>query len=398
MMMKTLTKALAKIGLTSVEKRKGLYVYRPVLNGDEWAAWAEKHGVPNPIAADDFHVTVLYSKTNVSMVPDKRGMVIETGPESCYPGAFCMLGPDEDVFTFCFDAWTLHDRNYAFIRNGAESTWPTYRPHMTIGKDAAAFELSDAALSEVPRYIQLGGEVYDEIKDFKVEVDHSDPEGDGETPDMVIVIEIAASAAKKVLEEQGDLTIDQRMGLRDIAARREVATEVVKRLAANDWAPQEIRSLLDADAPGGEIRKSKEFVLQVGSLPEDVQKALGSKAVAKTSDEERMVVGIASVSTVKGKLVKDHHGDTIETQALIEFTRDIIRNGRAGKFEHEGDACNEIVQAFVLSDDIQKSLGIDLGYEPMLIEMHVPRDEDWHQVKTGNWMFSIAGRMYYIDD
>lgn len=393
-----------------VEKRAGLYVYRPVLNGQEWHDWATKHGVPNPLAADDFHVTVLYSTKDVKMAADPKPMVISTGGDGmycCFPGSFCMLGPKDDVFTFCFDAYTLQDRNWAFLRNGGESKWPTYRPHMTIGKDASDFEISDEAMADAPLYIILGGEEFAALKvDDQAEDSEANPEGETDDVDVVIIIDVVAKAAEKALESAGALTPFDRSALRDMSTRKVISKPVAKRLAEADWAPDEFKALVEKVAEPapvnfeipGETRKSKELVLPVGDLPEQVAKMLGTRRVAKTEDEERMMVGIASVSTVKGELVVDHHGDTITTQTLIEFTRDIIRNGRAGKFDHQGEACNEIVQAFVLSDDIQKSLGIDLGFEPMLIEMHVPGDKEWSLVKSGDWMFSIAGTLYYVDD
>lgn len=382
-----------------VEKRAGLYVYRPVLNGQEWYDWAIKYGVPNPTAANDFHVTVIYSKTDVKMVPNDRPTVIPVAEDYGCPGHFCMLGPKEDVFTFCFDSYMLNDRHHQFRRNGAETTWPTYRPHMTLGKDAADFEISDEALAAAPRYIILGGELYDALKvDQDPPDDDADPEGDGEEAEVLsIEIEISMEAEKALKDASvlKSLTPLDAGALRDLAAGQ-IARPVAKRLVEAGWENPKLQGLLSRPE-----RKAMNVEIKVGPIPEEIAKNLPGMAARQFSDEDdahRMVVGFASVSTLKGQLVEDLAGDFITTETLTEFSREIVRGARAGKFDHQGKACNEVVQTFCLSDDIQKSLGIDLGCEPLLIEMHVPNDEDWSRVKSGEWSFSIAGLLYYVDD
>jgi hypothetical protein len=64
---------------------------------------------------------------------------------------------------------------------------------------------------------------------------------------------------------------------------------------------------------------------------------------------------------------------------------------RAGKFEHKGTAKTEVIAGLVLDELWQKALDIDLGYEPYLVEIHVPDATDWAEVKKGDWELSIAG-------
>ena len=70
-----------------VEKRKGLYVARPVLNGDSWVKWAEKFGVPNPVPAGEIHVSILNSVVDVKIPPLTEPVSIETSN-----AAFVALG------------------------------------------------------------------------------------------------------------------------------------------------------------------------------------------------------------------------------------------------------------------------------------------------------------------
>lgn len=145
---------------------------------------------------------------------------------------------------------------------------------------------------------------------------------------------------------------------------------------------------------GATKRVEKEITLTVNAQTTEVAKAIEGKDVFKSDAERRVAYGWASVATIGGEPVEDLQKDTITVDALLDFTHQIMKGQRAGKFEHEGDACNQIVEAIVLSDDLQKALGIDLGMEGLLIGVHVPEDANWNTVKDGDWMFSIAGTMF----
>lgn len=446
--------------LLNIEKRAGgVFISRPVLNGDEWAAWAEKWKVPSPLGAADLHVTIMASTVDVKMKPATGPVVVDMN-WAC----FCLMGPESQALTVAFDDWGLQDRHWALQRNGAVSSWPTYRPHMTLTMANGDFELPDEALADAPNYIVLGGEVNADLKVTEVTEDDSDPEGveidDGDA-DLVVVIEIAASAAKTLLETAKSLNAVDATALRDVAAGRSITAGVAKRLASEAWATEEIRDLakapkkkpygdvayadaknskypidteehiraawsyinmpknqadytaaevkaikgkivsawkdkIDAKGPPSAVKKTveREVVVTMKALPADVLKSMGIQKLDILDDEQRIVKGLASVSTIGGVLVEDLQDDTVTTQALFEFNRSLLSGQRAGKFEHEGDVRTEIVGGLVLSDDWQKALGIDLGFEPYLTDIHVPGDQDWAEVKKGDWMLSIAGTMY----
>lgn len=390
--------ALGALGVIDVEKRpNGVFVSRPILNAKIWADWAIRHNLPNPVPADQMHVTVIYSTVDVKMVPDPLPKSVST-LDGNYPGLFAKFGPDENVLVFAFDHWELHDRHYFFTRNGAVSKWPTYRPHLTLSYDMGDFELPDEALADAPREIIMGGEVFADIKSTdKAPADDADPEGDGENPDLIIIIEIARSAAKKLLESEQTLSVVDRMALRDIVAQETVSKNVAERLAKSPWATDELKALFAAPAVAKGVQKSKDVTIGFRPMTQEIAKKLGGTYVKKSSDEERMLIGIANMMTVKSQLVVDFDGDTFTTQAVTEWMRDIIRTHRGVDFDHEGPACMELVQGFVLSEDIQKALGIvDLGFEPALVEVHVPDLNHWAQVKDDpELMFSIAGTFYY---
>lgn len=375
----------------------GVYVSRPVFNKKPWLDWAAAHKIPNP--TQDLHVTVIYSSVDAKIPIDDCPIIIPTRN-----AAFCMFGPDEDSLVVAFDSWQLWDRNWAYIAAGAVSQWPTYRPHMTISGDAAGFSLPDEALADVPEYIVLDGEVR-ALPKVKAPADEMDPEGadEGDDATLIIVLEIAAAAAKAKVEKGIENPIDM-VAMRDIAAKKPITRAVAKRLAATDWAPPEIKAIVeekkaaivtapavDPDRPG--LFKDVEF--KVSPVVKD--KNGKAREIRKADDDRQLIWGIASVSTVNGELVKDYHGDTITTRALEEFAIDLVRGQRMGDFDHDFEPSNEIVQALVLSDELQKALGFDLGYEPLVICTHVPDAALWNEVKTGEWEHSIAGRFQYFE-
>lgn len=380
--------------------RNGVFVYRPVYNAEQIHAWAVKHGLPNPVPADEMHVTIMASPVNVTMKPDKTPLVIGSTT-----GCFAMFGPESDVLVFAFDNYWCCDRHWDYLRHGAVCSWPTYRPHLTLSYAPGDFELTDEMLEDFPDHIVLAPEKSGPFEPKVLTVDDEDAEGDGEDVQIVLVIDLAKTAAAEALAERpGDFNPLERTALYEIAKAEKVSAGAVKRLMENDKAPAEIAKILESTAAetpppvDGEVKKTqrveKDVELTARQMTGELAKTLGIQDVSKNLGDEQMVTLIASVSTVGGEPFVDFHGDTISTQALVEFSRSMIRGTRAGQFDHNGDNRNEIVQSFVLSDDIQKSLGFDLGFEALIVEMHVPDPNDWAKVKEGDYCASIRGTMY----
>lgn len=385
-------KSLGDILSIDLRKRKGVYISRPVLNADEWKAWMTRHGVPNPVP--DLHVTIIYSETDAKLPLAKNPVVI---PQRCM--AFTQFGPNDESLVVAFDSWELGDRHWAYREAGATSKWPTFRPHMTLTNDFGAYELPDAALLDVPEYIMLGTEVPADIKTGDtMAADDLNPEGGdvGDGATLVLIVEIAASAAQKMLDDGEVKRPVDRAAMQDIARKRPITKAVAKRLAATDWAPAEVKAL--AGEPAAKVEKKGDAKsVDVVLTMTDVRKALAGKNVSKMEpdDDRRLVWQIASVTKVNGEFLKDHHGDTFDTRAMEEFAIDLMRGQRLGKIDHGHGPANEIVQALVLSEELQKALGFDLGYEPFITCTYVPDAAHWEEVKKGEWETSISGRFLY---
>ena len=115
--------------------------------------------------------------------------------------------------------------------------------------------------------------------------------------------------------------------------------------------------------------------------------------VLKANDDERTVLGWASVIERDGQPVIDHQGDVIDEPTLVKAAHGFMSNYRVGKAMHDGQPVSDAVESMVFTRDLQKALGIDLGMVGWLVKFKVNDDEVWKKVKSGELRsFSIGGR------
>jgi hypothetical protein len=119
--------------------------------------------------------------------------------------------------------------------------------------------------------------------------------------------------------------------------------------------------------------------------------------IVKVSDDLRVVWGWASVITEKGIPVVDLQGDVITEPDLVEAAHGFA-SVRTMKVMHGGDPIGEMVESVVLTEALQKSLGIDLGVTGWLIAAHITDDTAWAAIKAGKLpAFSIGGQGERVD-
>lgn len=351
------------------QKRAGVFVSRPVINGEAWAKWAEKHKIPNPVPAEQMHLTVIASRTDVKCKAEKFFLPVETTR-----GVFGMLGTDDSVLAFIFSDCCLSSRHYFMIEHGAVSDWPTYRPHITLSYDAKGFELTQEMIEEMPAAFVLGFETFAEFNPTAVTKKAFDTE-----PMSDVDAETAALAQKvrTAQLEKTDLSPYAQQTLDIMAAGGKVETAAVAELLQSDGMAAAFG--LDETEKSGEPK----FV------------------VLSKNDEEQVLYGWANVSMKDGTSVRDVHGDETTTAFLKELCHDLVRTTRASKFEHVGEAHGEIVEAIVFTDELVKALGesvgiedLSFGQEGLFVGIHFADPKAWAIAKTKD-MLSIAAEAYY---
>jgi hypothetical protein len=370
------------IKLLSIAKRDGIYVSRKVMNADAWVKWAQQFGVPNPVTADDMHVTVIASRVDVKIAPNTDVVQVYKDRMS-----FGFLGPNADVFTVMFCDWLLTDRNYAFISAGATSDWPCYRPHVTLSYSAANFEISDEALAAMPPSLIFGPEQYGPfsptaVADVTKAYDGSD--------EPYVPPAIVSGQAKGLLTQPGEagramLAKMDVLQLQTLACLKS-GLQVTK--ADFDALPEAVRAELGKNSPPGATPEAKSII-------------------AKGDDEDRMVYGFASVSLTKNGMVVDSHGHEIDTRALRRLCHGLFRSQRAGKLLHQGEKATDIVEGVVFTPSLWKAIGeylqnigeIDaagaevfksLEFEGLLTGFFVEDDALWEFAKTHDFELSIG--------
>lgn len=114
--------------------------------------------------------------------------------------------------------------------------------------------------------------------------------------------------------------------------------------------------------------------------------------ISKVNEEQRLVAGWASVVEENGKAVVDWQGDVISVEEIQKAAHGFMVDSRASLEMHKGSPVAMVVESLVFTNDIQKSLGVDLQKQGWFIVVKVLSDEVWAKVKSGELKaFSIGG-------
>jgi hypothetical protein len=159
---------------------------------------------------------------------------------------------------------------------------------------------------------------------------------------------------------------------------------------------------------GGKRRRGQLPIAMIGQAAKTpIDKSGGDVTVhftvpiLKINDELRTVYGWASVNTEGGAVVTDHQGDRIDDGEIIKAAHEFMANSRTGGLLHARTASGAahrgggIVESIVMTPDVQKALGIDLGKTGWFVGYRVEDDDAWELVKQQPPVlkaFSIAGR------
>jgi hypothetical protein len=129
--------------LYSQEKtQKILYVYRPLINGDDLHKWAQEEGL-SIISEDALHVTLAYSRNGLNgyetVAPDSNFFYNSDLEHFRYLDYF---GKEKSVLVLKLNAPELVERWEDFVAAGANWDWPGFEPHITLTYDAKKIDIS----------------------------------------------------------------------------------------------------------------------------------------------------------------------------------------------------------------------------------------------------------------
>lgn len=131
------------------QKEKGLYVHRKLLNGGSFHQWAIDNNVPNPIQPEEMHVTQVYSKKPVKLMPDHQVSMLQLNKPNMHLETF----PSQDnkrALVIRFDDKYFHDRFLQAKAAGASYDYGEYKPHVTISYDVDDFDYTKLKPPELP--------------------------------------------------------------------------------------------------------------------------------------------------------------------------------------------------------------------------------------------------------
>lgn len=151
-----------------------LYVKRELLNAADLVAWAKANGFDTTLAAEDMHVTILYSRNAVD--PMKMGETWtseENGGLTIKPGGPRALERfNEGAVVLQFASYALESRHREMIEAGGSHDWPEFLPHITLSYQAGDIDL--AALVPYSGELRFGPEIFEPLDlDWKSKIEEA---------------------------------------------------------------------------------------------------------------------------------------------------------------------------------------------------------------------------------
>lgn len=136
---------------------KTLYVYRPLLNADEFIEWAKSVGFKTTLKPEEMHVTIAFSREPVEwnkFKPEEFIFNIRGGKRS-------LEQFDGGATVMQFESERLKDRWDEFKAGGASWDFPDYKSHITISYKAENMNVSK--LEPYRGMLRFGPEVFKEV-------------------------------------------------------------------------------------------------------------------------------------------------------------------------------------------------------------------------------------------
>ena len=117
---------------------------------DDIEQFIKDQHVPNSVARDDIHTTLIYSKKSFSIDEWEQPKIIK---EMAKPIKFDFFGKENNCLVVLLDSSFLTERNAQIVKQyGATSDYDEYHPHITLSYDCTNCNLDFA---QFPTNIEL---------------------------------------------------------------------------------------------------------------------------------------------------------------------------------------------------------------------------------------------------
>lgn len=120
--------------------------------------------------------------------------------------------------------------------------------------------------------------------------------------------------------------------------------------------------------------------------------------IAKVNKDHGIVYGYAVISKKDGKPYFDLQKEHVPEATMVDFSVDFMKNSRVAKAMHEGEQVGDVIFAMPMTEDIAKSLDIQVKKTGLIIGME-PNPEALKKFEDGTFKgFSIGGKAVYQDE
>lgn len=164
-----------------------LYINRPLLNAADVVDWFHEQGLKQTLLPDDMHVTICYSLQPLNWLrlpPSDEPLRIAPG------GKRGMTRFDKGALVLQFESDALAARWQECLDAGASSSYPDYKPHVTITYQNADVDV--ASLRPYPGPLEFGPERFRQIDSSRTTPTEKAMRPTSEQLDSAVVISIPA--------------------------------------------------------------------------------------------------------------------------------------------------------------------------------------------------------------
>lgn len=147
--------------------QKTVYIYRPLINGEDLRQWAVEQGISSTLKPEKMHLTLAFSKRGLDKenVNKESHYILNTDEQNIR--TLELFGTKSSILVLKVEEPQFVERWATFLELGSSWDWATYQPHITI-----TYQTEGVDLSKIAPYhgvLIFGPEVIEEIDESILE-------------------------------------------------------------------------------------------------------------------------------------------------------------------------------------------------------------------------------------